>query len=81
MSEAKLQDKPFQISKWTVWEAFQRVRGNKGAAGVDEQSITEFEQDLESTVIGQLPPAAGESGGNPQSGRQGRERARRADRG
>jgi RNA-directed DNA polymerase len=89
MSEPKLQDKPFQISKWTVWEAFQRVRGNKGAAGVDEQSITEFEQDLEKNLYriwnrlssGQLPPAAGESGGNPQSGRQGRARARRADRG
>jgi RNA-directed DNA polymerase len=50
MSEPKLQDKPFQISKWTVWEAFQRVRGNKGAAGVDEQSITEFEQDLEKNL-------------------------------
>ena len=45
MSEPKLQDKPFQISKWKVWEAFERVRANKGAAGVDEQSIAEFEAD------------------------------------
>ena len=43
MSEPKQQDKPFQISKWKVWEAFERVKANKGAAGVDEQSIAEFE--------------------------------------
>ncbi|WP_315987597.1 reverse transcriptase domain-containing protein [Actinomadura sp. HBU206391] len=45
MSEPKQQDKPFQIDKIVVWEAFQRVKGNKGAAGVDEQSIEEFEAD------------------------------------
>ena len=45
MSEPKLQDKPFQIAKWAVWEAFQRVKANKGAAGVDEESIAQFEAD------------------------------------
>ena len=45
MNEPKQQDKPFQISKWKVWEAFERVKANKGAAGVDEQSITGFEAD------------------------------------
>ena len=45
VSEPKLQDKPFQISKWVVWEAFARVKANKGAAGVDEESIAEFEAD------------------------------------
>jgi len=45
VSEPKQQDKPFQISKWKVWEAFERVKANKGAAGVDEQSIEEFEAD------------------------------------
>jgi RNA-directed DNA polymerase len=45
VSEPKPQDKPFQISKWVVWEAFQRVKANKGAAGVDGQSIAEFEQE------------------------------------
>ena len=45
VSEPKLQDKPFQIAKIVVWEAFQRVKSNKGAAGVDEQSIIEFEAD------------------------------------
>jgi RNA-directed DNA polymerase len=29
-----------------VWEAYRRVKANKGAAGVDEQSILEFERDL-----------------------------------
>ena len=38
--------KSFEISKWVVWEAYRRVKANKGAPGVDEQSIEEFEQDL-----------------------------------
>ena len=38
--------KSFEISKWAVWEAYRRVKANKGGAGVDEQSIEEFEQDL-----------------------------------
>jgi RNA-directed DNA polymerase len=45
VSEPKSQDKPFGISKWVVWEAYQRVKANKGAAGVDDVSIEEFEQD------------------------------------
>jgi RNA-directed DNA polymerase len=50
VSEPKQQDKPFQIDKMVVWEAFQRVKANKGAAGVDEQSIAEFEQDLQNNL-------------------------------
>jgi RNA-directed DNA polymerase len=42
VSEAK----PFCISKWEVWEAYKRVKANQGAAGVDEQSIADFEQRL-----------------------------------
>jgi len=38
--------KSFEISKQAVWEAWLRVKANKGGAGVDEQSIAEFEQDL-----------------------------------
>ena len=30
--------KPFQISKKQVWEAFKKVKANRGAAGVDGQS-------------------------------------------
>ena len=49
MSEPK-QDKPFAISKWVVWEAYQRVKANQGAAGVDGESIAEFEQDLKGNL-------------------------------
>jgi len=45
VNEPKQQDKPFQISKWKVWEAYERVKANKGAAGVDDVSFAEFEQD------------------------------------
>ena len=38
--------KPFEISKRLVWEAYKRVKANKGAAGVDAETIEEFEQDL-----------------------------------
>jgi RNA-directed DNA polymerase len=46
MSEAK----PFVISKWEVWEAYKRVKANKGAAGADEQTITEFEGKLKDNL-------------------------------
>jgi RNA-directed DNA polymerase len=42
--------KPFCISKWEVWEAYKRVKANKGAAGVDGQSIAEFEEDLKNNL-------------------------------
>ncbi len=38
--------KPFAIAKRTVWEAYQQVKANRGAAGIDEETITMFEQDL-----------------------------------
>jgi retron-type reverse transcriptase len=38
--------KPFKIPKRDVWEAFKRVKANQGAAGVDGQSIAEFEANL-----------------------------------
>jgi len=38
--------KSFEISKRAVWEAWLRVKANKGAAGVDEQSIQAFEANL-----------------------------------
>ena len=45
VSEPKLQDKPFQIDKMAVWEAYRRVKANKGAAGVDNMSLEAFEDD------------------------------------
>jgi RNA-directed DNA polymerase len=38
--------KPFGISKRDVWDAYKRVKANRGAAGVDGQSIAEFEENL-----------------------------------
>ncbi len=38
--------KPFDISKREVWEAFKHVKANQGAAGVDGQTIADFEADL-----------------------------------
>ena len=42
--------KPFDIPKREVWEAFKRVKANQGAAGVDAQSIAEFEGDLSNNL-------------------------------
>jgi RNA-directed DNA polymerase len=42
--------KPFDISKREVWEAFKRVKANRGAAGVDGQSIAQFEEDLSNNL-------------------------------
>jgi RNA-directed DNA polymerase len=42
--------KSFDISKWVVWEAYRKVKANRGAAGVDEESIAEFEADLKGNL-------------------------------
>ncbi|MEY9341895.1 retron-type reverse transcriptase [Bradyrhizobium elkanii] len=44
------QAKPYDIPKRWVWEAYKRVKENRGAAGVDEQSIEVFEADLQSNL-------------------------------
>ena len=46
MSEAK----PYDISKHLVWEAYQRVKANRGAAGVDGVSLATFEKDLKGNL-------------------------------
>ena len=46
MAEAK----PYAISKQVVWEAYQKVKVNQGAAGVDGQSIEAFEADLKNNL-------------------------------
>jgi RNA-directed DNA polymerase len=42
--------KQFEISQEAVKEAFRRVREKKGAAGVDKESITEFERELDNNL-------------------------------
>lgn len=44
------QAKSFNISKKIVWEAYERVKANQGAAGVDAESIEVFEQDLKNNL-------------------------------
>ena len=38
--------KSFEISKQVIWSAYKKVKANKGAAGVDEESIAVFDQNL-----------------------------------
>jgi retron-type reverse transcriptase len=38
--------KPYVIAKRAVWEAFQQVKANRGAAGIDDETIAMFEQNL-----------------------------------
>src|SRR5450759_4259605 len=38
--------KSWSIPKRWVWEAYKRVKANRGAAGVDKQSIEEFDGDV-----------------------------------
>jgi len=42
VSEAK----PYDIPKQLVWDAYRRVKANRGAAGVDGESLEAFEKDL-----------------------------------
>jgi len=42
--------KPFDIPKQTVMEAYKRVKANAGAAGVDKQSLTDFEKNLKDNL-------------------------------
>ncbi len=46
MSKAKL----FSISKRVVFKAYKRVKANQGAAGVDGESIEDFEKDLKNNL-------------------------------
>jgi RNA-directed DNA polymerase len=42
--------KPFDISKETVWLAWERVKANKGAAGADGETIEQFESNLQKNL-------------------------------
>lgn len=42
--------KPFDISKRQVWEAYVRVKANKGGSGVDGVTIAEFDENLSNNL-------------------------------
>ena len=42
--------KPFNISKHLVWDAYRKVKANRGAAGVDGQTIDQFEENLKDNL-------------------------------
>ncbi|MGA3309250.1 MAG: hypothetical protein ABSD08_11620 [Xanthobacteraceae bacterium] len=68
--------KPFDIPKREVWEAFKKVKANQGAAGVDGQTIADFEADLSNNLYelwnrmssGSYFPAAGATRGYSEGG-------------
>ena len=42
--------KSFEISKQAVWDAYLAVKANKGSAGIDGQTMEDFESDLKSNL-------------------------------
>jgi RNA-directed DNA polymerase len=45
-----VRQKPFTISKFLVKEAYQMVKGNAGSAGIDQQSLNEFDLNLKDNL-------------------------------
>jgi retron-type reverse transcriptase len=43
-------DKPFNITKKQVYEAYKAVKSNAGSAGVDGQTIEQFDSDLRNNL-------------------------------
>ena len=43
-------DKPLPITKVMVWKAYQQVKRNGQAAGVDGQSLDDFNKNLENNL-------------------------------
>ena len=42
--------KSYEISKHIVQKAYEKVRSKKGSAGIDNQSIEEFEKNLKDNL-------------------------------
>lgn len=42
--------KSYTISKWVVFEAYKRVKSNRGGVGVDRESIVQFEKNLKKNL-------------------------------
>ena len=43
MMPMRTTDKPFKITKKQVYEAYKAVKSNQGSAGVDKETIEQFE--------------------------------------
>jgi RNA-directed DNA polymerase len=50
MMTMRTTDKPFKITKKQVYEAYKAVKSNHGAAGVDKETIEQFEVDLKGNL-------------------------------
>ena len=47
---SRIETKPFNISKRCVYEAFKRVKANRGGYGIDAESLSDFEKDLSNNL-------------------------------
>ena len=50
MTSTDTTNKPFEIEKRRVYEAYKAVKSNRGAPGVDGQTIEAFEKDLKGNL-------------------------------
>jgi len=48
--EAAMKTKPFTISKWLVARAYDLVKANAGAAGIDHQSLADFDRNRKNNL-------------------------------
>jgi len=49
-STLKAKSKSFRIDKRVLWEAWKQVKANRGAPGIDEESVAEFEENLQGNL-------------------------------
>ena len=59
-------NKSFHIPKQLVWEAWKKVKANKGAAGLDGQAVADFEKDLRGNLY-KIWSASSRTGGEAMS--------------
>lgn len=45
-----IKTKTYVISKFVVWEAYKRVKANKGSSGIDGESLEGFEKNLKGNL-------------------------------